>query len=314
MDSKVPVVRHSSRSVNKFVEDPRRLGLAGVFKIVSVKAPAKINLALDMLGKRPDGYHELKTVMQTLALCDTLTMIRRGTLGSVRLTTDDPNLPTDEGNLVTRAARFLMDEYRINNSGVCIHLKKRIPIAAGLGGGSSDCAAALIGLNKLFDLNISIHNLVEIGRLFGADVPFCVLGGTALAEGIGEKLTPLAPHPPCWVILANPGIAVSTAEVFNRYTPTLEHPPINQMIEALDIGDSRQVAACFGNVLTDTAAKMHPVIAEILNQMIELGAYGASMSGSGPTVYGLFDNDELAKSAQHKLGLWVKKVMLTNIW
>jgi len=332
--------------------DPRPS--AGGF--VQIRAFSKINLILEVLGKRDDGYHELRSVMQSLALHDTIT-IKTSKLtvsgqeqqkpptcyDNFQLACSDPSLPTDNRNLVTRAAKYMMQEYGITQP-VSIQLEKRIPVAAGLAGGSSDCAATLLGLNRLFGLNIPLHSttqtsLMEIGRRFGADVPFCLMmdavsdklttpGVTALAEGIGEILTPLAPHPPVWIVLACPDIHVSTANIFGRCETDIFNQPskigrttaaphtnsnCHVMLEALAAGDLQAIAANFKNDLTQITIKLHPEIQNIISEMTNQGALGAAMSGSGPSVFGYFGNKEEAQKAQEKMLSITGRAFLTHI-
>jgi len=289
-----------------------RLAQAGGFK--KVKARAKINIALDILGQRADGYHDLRSIMQTLHLHDSLTIT--ATDKSFQLICDDPLLPVDDTNLITQAANFLIKEYKIS-SGVRIELSKRIPTSAGLGGGSSDCAATLIGMNALFSLDIPLHRLMEIGLYFGADVPFCLLQGTALAEGIGEKLTSLATHPPCWVLLACPDVAVSTATIFKMYSSNhqdqhAKRPNIPQLVDFISNSNLAGIASGLGNVLTSVTTRLHPEIDLLMHQMSSLGALGTCMSGSGPTVFGYFDNENNAVAAQCELKQTIRKVFLTR--
>ena len=324
-----------SKRIRAYKTSPRPR--AGGF--VQIRAFSKINLILDVLGKRPDGYHDVRTVMQTLALHDMLTISIVPTQRErFQLECSNPNLPTDERNLVTRAARYMIQEYDITLP-VHIHLEKRIPIAAGLAGGSSDCAATLAGLNNLFNLNIpmfcdtleteceaqqkvhknALHSvkqqsLMAIGLRFGADVPFCLLGGTALAEGIGERLTPLTPHPHCWVVLACPNIRVSTKSVFGRVNlDTISPNNATAMINALTQGSLQQIAANLSNDLTKVTAAIHPVIYDLIDEMKNQGATGASMSGSGPSVFGYFSNRESAKKAQKNLENIAGRAFLTEI-
>ena len=279
---------------------------------VQVRAFSKINLILDIVCKRTDGYHNIRSVMQTLALYDTITITAAASHGEYAhdafiLTCDHPNLPIDDSNLVTRAAKFMMQTYDIPR--LSIVLEKRIPIAAGLAGGSSNCAATLFGINRLFSLGIPMYDskcisLMEIGRRFGADVPFCLLGltgSTALAEGIGDILTPLPPHPHAWVLLASPGIPVATANIFNQHQICERDSNISAMRHALSQGDLYRIAANFGNDLAQTVIKLHPQINDIIFEMKNQGAINAAMSGSGPTVFGYFTSKELAIQAQHEL-------------
>jgi len=289
-----------------YPKDPRPS--AGGF--VQMRAFSKINLILDVLRKRSDGYHDLRSVMQMLALHDTVTISISKNNNGFQLICSDPALPTDDRNLVTKAAKFLIKEYNIVQP-ICIQLEKRIPQAAGLAGGSSDCAATLVGINQLFDLNIPLHTLMEIGQRFGADVPFCLLGGTALAEGIGEKLTPLPVHPHCWVLLACPDIYVSTAAIFNKCKPGVSNN-IDDMITALAKGNLRDIAKNFNNDLADVTIKLHPIIQKLINEMITQGAMNAAMSGSGPSVFGYFLDKETAKKTQVKIENITGRTFLTE--
>ncbi len=266
-------------------------------KEIKLKAKAKINLGLDVLRKREDGYHEVRMIMQTIPLYDKLTM-RTAEDGQIRLQTNLRFLPVGEDNLVYRAAKLLMDEFQIKQ-GVEIDLVKYIPVAAGMAGGSSDAAAALVGVNKLFNLGLSIEQLMERGVKIGADVPFCVMRGTALAEGIGEKLTPLPPMPKCHILIAKPGIHVSTKFVYGnlRADALKEHPDIDGQIEALKRGDLRKLARLMGNVLETVTVPEYPVIRQIKETMMTCGALNAMMSGSGPTVFGLFEEEAAAQEA-----------------
>ncbi|MDR9857620.1 4-(cytidine 5'-diphospho)-2-C-methyl-D-erythritol kinase [Paenibacillus sp. VCA1] len=251
------------------------------------KAPAKINLMLDVLHKRPDGFHEVEMVMTMVDLADRLEMsaLPRNT---IIITSQAGYIPLDEKNLAFQAARLIKDRYDVQ-SGVHIHLDKKIPVAAGLAGGSSDAAATLRGLNRLWNLNIPVHELQELGAELGSDVPFCVTGGTALATGRGEKLTKVDNPLSCWVILAKPPINVSTAEVYGKFrvADVKEHPSAGKMVEALQAGDFGAVCGRLGNVLEEVTLKLHPQVSQLKEAMLKLGADGALMSGSGPTVFGL---------------------------
>jgi 4-diphosphocytidyl-2-C-methyl-D-erythritol kinase len=251
------------------------------------KAPAKINLMLDVLHKRPDGFHEVEMVMTMVDLADRLEMsaLPRDT---IIITSQAGYIPLDEKNLAFQAARLIKDRYDVR-SGVHIHLDKKIPVAAGLAGGSSDAAAALRGLNRLWNLNIPVKELQELGAELGSDVPFCVTGGTALAAGRGEKLTPINNPLQCWVILAKPPINVSTAEVYGKFraAEVKRHPSAGGMIQALEASDFSAVCDGLGNVLEDVTLKLHPQVGQLKDAMLKLGADGALMSGSGPTVFGL---------------------------
>ncbi|MCU6693572.1 4-diphosphocytidyl-2-C-methyl-D-erythritol kinase [uncultured Blautia sp.] len=266
-----------------------------------LQAFAKINLGLDVLGKREDGYHEVRMIMQTIRMYDQLDM-RKSVEPGIHLTTNKKYIPVDENNLVWRAAKLMMDTCGIIE-GVSIHLHKVIPVAAGMAGGSSDAAATLVGMNRLFHCGLSKEKLMELGVQIGADVPYCVLRGTALAEGIGEKLTVLPPMPDCWILIGKPGISVSTKYVYTTLdlnTDTV-HPDIDGMKKALEDGNLYGITERMGNVLQDVTIPAYPEVERIKEQMKALGAVNAMMSGSGPTVFGIFDNEEKAQKACQKL-------------
>ena len=266
-----------------------------------LQAFAKINLGLDVLGKREDGYHEVRMIMQTISMYDQLDM-RKSVEPGIHLTTNKKYIPVDENNLVWRAAKLMMDTCGIIE-GVSIHLHKVIPVAAGMAGGSSDAAATLVGMNRLFHCGLSKEKLMELGVQIGADVPYCVLRGTALAEGIGEKLTVLPPMPDCWILIGKPGISVSTKYVYTTLdlnTDTV-HPDIDGMKKALEDGNLYGITERMGNVLQDVTIPAYPEVERIKEQMKALGAVNAMMSGSGPTVFGIFDNEEKAQKACQKL-------------
>ena len=266
-----------------------------------LQAFAKINLGLDVLGKREDGYHEVRMIMQTIRMYDQLDM-RKSVEPGIHLTTNKKYIPVDENNLVWRAAKLMVDTCGIME-GVSIHLHKVIPVAAGMAGGSSDAAATLVGMNRLFHCGLSKEKLMELGVQIGADVPYCVLRGTALAEGIGEKLTVLPPMPDCWILIGKPGISVSTKYVYTTLdlnTDTV-HPDIDGMKKALEDGNLYGITERMGNVLQDVTIPAYPEVERIKEQMKTLGAGNAMMSGSGPTVFGIFDNEEKAQEACQKL-------------
>jgi len=278
---------------------------------VEVDAFAKINLFLAVVGKRRDGYHELVSIMQTVNLCDNLLLHKvkkNHNTNLVQLSTNIPKLPIDNKNLVVKAANLFMKDNNITHP-VQIKLNKRIPIGAGLGGGSSDCAAALLGLNQLFDLKIPLSELMEMGKTLGADVPFCLLanihGGAALAKGIGEKLTPLPPHPNCNIILAYPQIHISTKKIFKQLnfegTFTKEHPQLDSFMAAYESRDIAQIAKNFKNTFTPITSGLHPQISTIITDLQNQGALGASMTGTGSTVFAYFDNEDNAKTACNTL-------------
>ncbi|WAA12338.1 4-(cytidine 5'-diphospho)-2-C-methyl-D-erythritol kinase [Fervidibacillus halotolerans] len=255
-----------------------------------VKAPAKINLTLDVLHKRSDGYHELEMVMTTVDLADRLelTLLEED---RIIVHSESRFVPSGERNLAYQAADMLKRELNIRK-GVEISIEKHIPVAAGLAGGSSDAAAVLRGLNKLWNLRLSLHELAEIGAKIGSDVPFCVYGGTALAKGRGEIITPLPPPPSCWVILAKLPIGVSTAEVYeNLSLDKIEHPNTEIMVEAIKNNDYFTMCQNVGNVLENVTLMRYPEVADIKEDMLRFGADAALMSGSGPTVYALARHD-----------------------
>ncbi len=259
---------------------------------VSLKALAKINLGLDVLGKREDGYHEVRMIMQSIHLYDRVE-IKKTKSPNIHVETNLFYLPVDENNLVYKAAKLMKNEFRIKE-GVRITLQKFIPVAAGLAGGSSDAAAVMVGMNRIFNLGIKQSRLMELGLQIGADVPFCIMRGTALAEGIGEKLTALPSMPKCPVLIAKPAVSVSTKHVYEqlRLTENTVHPDIDAVIENIRQKKLRGVAENMGNILETVTVKEYPVIKEIKKVMKENGALNAIMSGSGPTVFGLFANEK----------------------
>lgn len=268
---------------------------------ISLKALAKINLGLDVLGKREDGYHEVRMVMQTIHLYDRVE-IKKTRSPHIHVETNLYYLPVNEDNLVYRAAKLMKDEFQIKE-GVRIVLQKFIPVAAGLAGGSSDAAAVLVGMNRIFNLCLKQNKLMELGLKIGADVPFCIMRGTALAEGIGEKLTALPPMPKCPVLIAKPAISVSTKAVYEglKLYDGMEHPDIDGVMEGIQQKDLKGVASHMGNILETVTIPMYPVIEDIKKLMLENGALNAMMSGSGPTVFGLFPNEKEIRRAYEAL-------------
>ena len=265
-------------------------------KKITRQAYGKINLGLDVLGKREDGYHIVRMIMQTVELHDTLDFKENAT-GEITMTCDNETLPVDDNNLCIRAAKLLKDEFGFEG-GVDIHLKKRIPIAAGMAGGSTDAATVLKAVNEIFELGLSKKELMKRGVTLGADIPYCIMGGTALAEGIGEKLTRLSPMPSVPVLIAKPPVNVSTGKVYGALDSleTYDHPNIDALIHSIEYEDILGIAPKMGNVLADVTMPMVPEIAEIVDFMESHGAVRAMMTGSGPTVFGIFeDNDEMEK-------------------
>ena len=268
---------------------------------VRQRAYAKINIGLDVLRRRPDGYHEVKMIMQTVGIYDDL-LIEKCEKPGIFLQIDKEELPTDQNNLIYKAAQLLLAEKKIQE-GVRISLTKRIPIAAGMAGGSSDAAAALRGMNELFNLGYQTQELQKIGVKLGADIPYCVVGGTMLSEGIGEILTPLPTPPDCTLVIAKPDINVSTKFVYeNLHADTLlYHPDIDGMIRALREGSLKGITDRLGNVLETVTIREYPIIEEIKKVMRENGAGNALMSGSGPTVFGIFTQEKKAQEAAKQL-------------
>ena len=262
-----------------------------------LRALAKINLGLDILRKREDGYHEVRMIMQTIQMYDVLEM-RKVKKPGISLSVNYPYIPSDERNLVYKAAKLLMDEFQIKE-GVEIRLEKFIPVAAGMAGGSSDAAAALVGVNRLFKLGLSEKDLMERAVNIGADVPYCVMRGTALAEGIGEKLTRIAQVPDCFVLIGKPGINVSTKAAYEslQLDQIQTHPDIDGMIRDIESGDLRAMTEKMENVFEPGIIGRYPVIGEIKALMEEHGALKAMMSGSGPTVFGIFDDRKKMEKA-----------------
>lgn len=262
------------------------------------RAYGKINLGLDVLGKRPDGYHDVKMIMQTVDIFDTLTFVKRGD-DKIILSSNKRELPHDDDNLICKAARLLFAHQRVS-CGVSIHLVKNIPVAAGMAGGSTDAAATLRGLNELFEFGLSQNELMEIGVQIGADVPFCILGGCALSEGIGEVLTPLNMPPRCELVIAKPDLSVSTKYVYEHLNldSLKSHPDIDGIRRAIEAGDLKGMSGKLENVLESVTAAKYESIAALKKQMLDGGAVGAIMSGSGPTVFGIFEQKEQACSVK----------------
>ena len=270
---------------------------------ISLKSRAKINITLDVTGKRPNGYHDLSMIMQTINLYDIL-YIRKMHAQGIKLTTNLRWLPSDERNIAYQAVKLFKETYGIT-TGISIELNKRIPVAAGMAGGSSNAAAALIGMNTLFETGLEDKQLMELGLKLGADVPYCIMGGTALAEGIGDILTPLPPMPNCYVLIAKPKINVSTPTVFKDLdiSKIYKRPDTNKVIQAIAQRDINTVASNMCNVLETVTVKKYPVITTIKKTMLEYGAQGAIMSGSGPTVFGLYYSKDKAYKTARKLKL-----------
>ena len=282
---------------------------------LELKALGKINLGLDVLGRRENGYHDVRMVMQTVYLYDKIWMEKKKD-PQITLETNLYYLPVNENNLAYQAAKLLMDEFDIKE-GVDIRLEKHIPVAAGMAGGSSNAAAVLYGMNQMFSLGLSREELMERGVKLGADVPYCIMRGTALAEGIGEELSQLPRIPKCHVVIAKPPISVSTKMVYEKLDALelVEHPDIDGIIEGLNAGDLKMITGCMGNVLEKVTIEEYPVIEQIKDVMKENGALNAMMSGSGPTVFGIYDDKRKARAAAAKVrqaGL-ARQIYVTNM-
>lgn len=284
---------------------------------IRLKARAKINLTLDVTGKLSNGYHTVCMIMQTLSLYDSI-YIKRIEKPIIRIKSNLDWLPTDERNLAYRGAELLRDTFDIQQ-GVFIQLDKKIPVAAGLAGGSADCAAVMVGMNKLFHIGLSKRRLMKLASQLGADIPYCILQGTALAEGIGEKLTPIWNGCPfCYVLLAKPNISISTASVYQNLelNKIKEHPDTQAMLFQMQQKNINEMGKLLCNVLETVTVAKHKEIALLKQKMIELGATGALMSGSGSTVFGLFTEKQKALEAQNciKKEFVLRDVFVTEIW
>lgn len=268
---------------------------------IKLKARAKINLTLDVLGKREDGYHDLKMIMQTVSLYDGVYM-KKIEKGKIKVKSNLFWLPADERNLAHKAAKLLIDEFKLDN-GIFIELNKQIPVAAGLAGGSSDCAAVLVGMNKLYQLKIPKNKLMEYGARLGSDVPYCILRGTALAEGVGDFLTKLPECPFCYVVLVKPPVSVSTAKVFRglHLENIKERPQTEKMISCIEKKDIPGIGKYLCNVLENEVIPKYPEIKKVKEELMLAGAAGSIMSGSGPTVFGLFLEKEKALIAAERI-------------
>lgn len=268
---------------------------------IKLKALGKINLGLDVLGRRPNGYHDVRMVMQTVYLYDQILLEKTDKEG-ISLETNLFYLPVNENNLAYRAAKMLIDEFAIKE-GVHISLEKHIPVAAGMAGGSSNAAAVLYGMNRLFQLGLTDQELMDRSVQLGADVPYCIMRGTVLGEGIGEKLTPLPAMPKCHVLLAKPPISVSTQKVYEKLDAqeVTKHPDIDGILLGLQTGDLEKITSSMGNVLENVTITEYPQIERIKDVMKEEGALNAMMSGSGPTVFGIYDDKMLARRAAARI-------------
>lgn len=283
-------------------------------KQASTEAYAKINLTLDVTGKRPNGYHDVCMVMQSIGIHDIVTVQTETGADDIELTISHCDLPTDSSNLAYRAAQLFLQRTNKQSDGIRIHIEKHNPIAAGLAGGSTDAAAVLVLLNDLYQTGLTQEQLMEMGLALGADVPFCIAGGTMLAEGIGEVLTPLPHAPQAFVVLCKPLVAVSTPAIYRAIDSVdiARRPDTQAMLRALKDGDLQAVSALLYNVMQPVTANMHPEIEDICRIMREHGAMNAIMSGSGPTVFGLFADRARAEKAKKFLAAHYAEVFLTK--
>ncbi|QCX33418.1 4-(cytidine 5'-diphospho)-2-C-methyl-D-erythritol kinase [Caloramator sp. E03] len=278
---------------------------------IKIVCPAKINLSLDVLGKREDGYHFVKMLMQSISLEDLITV--RKSNNEIKIYCDTKDVPCNETNSAYKAAKLMFEKFNISG-GVEILIDKKIPVAAGLAGGSTDAAGVIKAVNELYDLKLSLDEMMKIGVNIGADVPFCILGGTALAEGIGEILTPIKPLGGLWCVLAKPQFSVSTREVYSKLKidEIPKHPDIERLIGYIEKGDYVNLAENMVNVLENVTIKEYPIIFEIKNIMMEFNALGSLMSGSGPTVFGMFESKNAAEKCYNRLRDYLKEVFLVK--
>ncbi|KPU44574.1 4-diphosphocytidyl-2-C-methyl-D-erythritol kinase [Oxobacter pfennigii] len=278
---------------------------------MELKAFAKINLSIDVLKRREDNYHEVRMIMQSIGLYDTINFDLREK--GIKIYCTDPNVPCDERNIVYKVLQLLKENYKIEK-GMEIDIHKRIPVAAGLAGGSCDAACAIIAASSLWDLKMTYEDMVDIGSKVGADVPFCIKGGTALAEGIGDKLTQLPSLEGIHIVLAKPLIGVSTKEVYQslKIDEIVIRPDIDRLLKAVQEKNIRYIADNMVNVLETVTIKKHPVIEEIKRIMVEFNALGSLMSGSGPTVFGIFDTHDDAEKCYNRLRDYIKDVYIVE--
>ena len=282
-----------------------------------LKARAKINLGLDVVGRRDNGYHDVRMIMQTVGIYDRM-VITRIPENEARIRTNLGFLPVNENNLIYKAYKLMQDTYHFDG-GIDVDLRKFIPVSAGMAGGSTDAASTLFAINKLFSLGQNLKQLMNLSVNLGADVPYCLLRGTALAEGIGEQLTSLKPMPNCYIIIAKPPISVSTKLVYEKLDSDeidIIHPDIDGIMRGLEAGDLYEIASKMGNVLEQVTIPMYPVIDKIKQDIMECGALNAMMSGSGPTVFGLFEDEKRALACQEYLKLRqdARQVYITDVF
>ena len=285
---------------------------------LELSAHGKINLSLDVLRRRPDGYHEVKMIMHTVGLYDSI-FIKRERERGIRMECNLPSLPTNEENLMVKAAKTLMEEFSIGE-GLRMRLVKRLPIAAGMAGGSSDAASVFHGLNQIFHLGLSTEELEKRAVKLGVDIPFCLHKGCYLSEGIGEKLCKLSPLPPCTILLVKPAFSLSTKLIYeNLHLENIrakEHPDVDGMVEGLKRGSLKEICALGGNLLEKVSISLRPEIQELKNRFLKEGALLSLMSGSGPTVFAIFQREERAKAEKilQSLHSGEYKDFIENAW
>lgn len=279
---------------------------------IILKTPAKINWTLDVVRKRSDGYHDISTIMQSIAIYDEI-KIRSLSEKKIVVGVSDPNIPDGEDNIAYKAAKLMLDSFKIDR-GLDIYISKQIPSAAGLGGGSSDGAAVMFGIKYMYDIDVDLDTLISMGSVIGADIPFCILGGTALAEGIGEKLKPLPSIDKFWLIIVKPNINISTGEIYGRIQVDniVNRPDNNRFIQALYSGDLEGMAKYGSNVLEGVSASLYPIIYDIKSDIRKAGAVYTLMSGSGPSVFGVFKTRDEAKKAYCLLKYKYEHIFLTH--
>lgn len=281
-------------------------------KSVEKKAYAKINLSLDVVRRREDGYHDLEMIMQQIGICDIIRV--EETEGSeIEISADGGNIPTDSDNIVYKISYTLKERFNIGK-GVRIHIEKNIPVAAGLAGGSTDAAAVMMILNEIWNLDMDKDEMTDIAKNIGADIPFFFYGKTALAEGIGEKITPLSDFSGRKILLVNPGVPVNTGHVYKnlKLDENLKRPDNKELIEFIENGETQKLAENMANVLESVTIAEHPVIDEIKKEMMDCGALGSMMSGSGPTVFGIFDKDSTIETAYERMKEKYKTALITE--
>jgi 4-diphosphocytidyl-2-C-methyl-D-erythritol kinase len=276
-----------------------------------IKAYAKINISLDVVGKREDGYHLLRMIMQNIDLYDLINIEKAA--NGINISSNKPYIPIDDRNLGYKAAKLFMEKYNLQG-GVDINIRKSIPVAAGLAGGSTDAAAVLKGMRSIYDMDVSDEELMELGLKIGADVPYCIMGGTALCEGIGEKITPLKSFKDHIMIVVKPPFGVSTKEVYQSLdiSRIYKHPDTEGLIQAVEENDLKYVCGSMKNILENVTLRKHIILKDIKNEMLRMGALGAMMSGSGPTVFSFFDDMLKAQQCYDKFKMKYSEVFITR--